>query len=242
MTQASRKLYPYDGPQRLDEPKPYSFSGCGGVDFLGQFARSRARALAELGADERSALVDRHLPTARTYVPTDGMAGCGGELRLLWQKWTGDGAPESIVTAQLLEELIVAIADGPDGLLGMANEARWAREVVTRLLQRFEIYGCVHEEYDRNWRRLRSAPNAPDVIHRLALLGAWLAWLDAPLRRESSVAWLNATIKLLDLAVAGVLHGGWVIGSVGSARLAAAIRLEGRLVDGWRLRATGGSS
>ncbi len=234
--------YAYDQPPRLEERKPYSFSPLQGPDFLKAFVSARDAALRAIDADqlEVSGQVDRYSSVSRSPARPDSVAGRCAALSSLRQKWESMSPGRLRSAGQLLEELIEGLAPRPDQLAGFAEESQWARERITLLLRRFEAFGCVHSEYDHRWRRRKSDPNPPEVVVRLALLCAWLAWVDSPLHRDRSVAEVNACLKLLDLASAGVRFGGWILSAADRARLAAAIHLERRLVESLEARVAGG--
>lgn len=235
----STSSYDYDSRGRIDNRKPYSFSPLEGDGFLPAFREARKAAARALNADPNE--VCRYVPARRFAVRSAESLADPTPLAGVWSRWHGYVAPASIDLELLLDELVEALAEDPGILLAVSRESLWAREVLDRLLQRFEVYGCVHREYDLNWRRRAPQPNPPVVVARLALLASWIAWSHVPLHRAYSLAWLNATLKLLDLVSSGVRHHGWQLGAMDRARVAAAIETEASLVQRWQLRASGGA-
>lgn len=237
--------YPYDGPERLAERKPYGWSPFVGPAFLEAHESARDTHLHRLedGDPEATAMVER----VRTLSRHAGPSGLERSRRLaeklgsLRDHWSAQAEKAELPTGELLDSILRALDAEAMSLQGDGAGPAWVREVVETLAIRMETHGCVHASYDRRWRRTRPCPNPPEVVARLALAVAWLAWSDLSTRPTRSLVHLNALLKLNDLASAGLAHHAWKLSSRDRGRLQAAAILEQRLLRSWSYRAGGRS-
>lgn len=237
---ASTATYPYDGPERLAERKPYGWSPFAGPSFLE--AHERAREALQRALDDGDPEADAMVERARSL---SGHAGPSSleqsrlmtlELESLRDQWA-DRAQSR--TGELLDSILFVVDRRAMPLRGDGAGTAWARTVVETLAARMESHGCVHASYDRRWNRTRPSPNPPEVVARLSLSVAWLAWSDLSTRPTLSLVHLNALLKLLDLVAAGTRHGGWELSSTDRGRVRAAAVLERRLLRSWSHRVGG---
>lgn len=232
--------YPYRGPERLEQRKPYSFSRYEGPEFLDAFARTRDHLQAALHQGPRIGTnvfegMD-HLAREANALRPEVQNRLEEEMNRLRLAWEVESAAQPTDTAEILEDILMPYVRARVPLRPRAQGAAWAHDVLLRLLERFEVYGCVHASYDHDWRKDESSPNEPGVCVRLALAAGWLAWSDLLVDPPSSLAHLNVLLKLDDLVDAGLHHDGWKLTAFETDAALAALELESRLLRHWHRR------
>lgn len=230
--------YPYIGAERLEQLRPYRFAAFGGSTLLNAFAHSRDRLLATLrgGRPAPSGVfegLDRLTRDAHALRP-DVLDRLEDEMDRLRLAWEVESAAQLTETTEILEDILVPFLRARVPLRPRAQGTAWAHDVVLRLLERFDVYGCVHASYDQDWRKGESRPNEPGACVRLALAAGWLGWSDLLVDPAASLDHLNVLLKVDDLVDAGVHQGEWQLSAFERDAALAALELESRLLRHWR--------
>lgn len=237
MSHAHTSEYPYNGPDRIDRRRPYEFSAFGGAALLSAFSRSRAHLQRTLGDGVvRSRAfdgLDRLTRDAEALRP-EVQLRLEEEMDRLRIAWEVESAAQPTDTTEILDDILLPYLRARVPLRPRALGPTWAHEVLLRLLERFEVYGCVHATYDHDWRKEENRPNEPGVCVRLALAAGWLGWSDLLVDPAASLTHLNVLLKINDLVDAGLQHGGWELTSFEREAAGAALELETRLLRHWQ--------
>lgn len=246
--------YPYSGPSRLEERKPYNFAPYQGPTFLTAFADQRRSALgmlAQFVEQGQDALSGRyglawlgeldHLDE-REEMPAPDVATreALGEARGQWRAELGEGGADSaLVLARILRPLLRQGA----GLRSVDGDTAWAAGLVRQLGHRFDATGVAPTRHDAEGRPAGGDPgDGASLMARLALATAWVAWDERHRDEASSLSGLNRLLKACDLLCAGLAHGGWELRGSDALWAAAALRLERRLLARWAERAGAASA
>lgn len=229
---------PYMGAERLEQLRPSRFASLGGSTPLNAFAHSRDRLLATLrgGRPGPSGVfegLDRLARDAHALRP-EVLDRLEAEMDRLRMAWEVESVAQLTDTTEILEDILVPFLRARVPLRPRAQGTAWAHDVMLRLLERFDVYGCVYSSYDQDWRKGESRPNEPGSCVRLALAAGWLGWSDLLVDPVASLDHLNVLLKLDDLVDAGVHQGDWRLSAFERGAALAALELESRLLRHWR--------
>ena len=226
------------GPGRLERAKPYSFAPYEGEAFLiaHRAARHTWRALIERTTDLDESWRAAMASSPRLETSADHQRRIALDEHL-HHEWDRAAARGPVRTAEWLERIATAHIHECLPLRENPDEPQWSFETVLRWVERFEAFGCLHAEYDVEWRRVASDPNRPEVVARLALAAAWAA--HGAVDPAHLVIFLNALLKANDLLQAQCTHGAARLGTSERRYALSALLIEERLVERIRHHAEG---